>query len=279
MSFLAGRFVCLIAFAFMPAAFAQRYAPVFENYRLSHDRGAFMRQMEAAEKDGIDIRVEVQFLVNSLSSGTDPLIQERAESCLFILLNRELNNLDPAVGEVFRAAIPVFESHLNEAELDRNSRWATSLVSLTAFAGLQPSSRALRLMYRMVDDKDERTQGLALLGLARLKPLPSEAKQILISRLVKAPDKMSGPDVLGILTYALDDPDVQTILLESASSDDPKAQWAVVNMLYTLGPPPPRALDILRRFEERQDLGKDLAETVKAAIARLENKAPPQDEE
>jgi hypothetical protein len=226
--------------------------------------------MHQADQSGIDFREEIPFLIGVISSDNDFAILELARSRLLgFAYDRILQN-NPLFSDLFRPAQPVFERHLEEAETDENSVWGAAIISLTTFVGLQPSSqRVLALIYRMVDDKDERRQGAALIALARLKPLPSEAKRVLISRTAKTEGKTSGPEVLEILGFAIADLDLLRILLKSAAGNDVLGQRAAVRALSRADPMPKEVLDLFRRLLQRKDLDENVAPTVKDALRAL----------
>src|SRR5712664_1987413 len=91
-----------------------KYAGAFENFKRTRDPEAFAREIDEAESRGIDLRVEVPFLVDILSSSSDQAIQEKARFKLFGLAYGWRTNLHPLVAEVFRPAVAIFERHLDE---------------------------------------------------------------------------------------------------------------------------------------------------------------------
>jgi hypothetical protein len=253
-----------------------KFAPIFEKLQRTGDRSAFRSEIMLVNRQGFDFRVEVPALLHVLSSSTDVVAQEEAGARLcHIAFDHPLAYSTPIEREIFQPAVELFESHLDEALKDENSLWRLPILVLTTYLGFPPNPRTVALMYRMVDDKDSGAQGFALLGLARLRPLSAEAKQVLFSRLTSGHDKnVSGRKVLEILgTYAIDDPDVLRIFLKSAESQDVREQAKATEVLSRLTPIPAPAVEVFRRLEKRNDLDEEVAANVRAAIDRLENKA------
>jgi hypothetical protein len=89
------------------------------------------------------------------------------------LIAFQLANATAQPINAFRPTIPIFESHLDEALADINSKWAMALFTLTGLAGLQPDPQVIPVFYRMSDDP--RLKEKALFALARLSPRPPEA--------------------------------------------------------------------------------------------------------
>ncbi len=145
-------------------------------------------------------------------------------------------------------------------------------MALTAYAGFPPSAKALTLMYQMTDYKDERAQGIALGALARLKPLPSEAKALLFGRMIETGTKMPVPQILDILTYAVHDPDVLSIFLKVAEGDNVNAQIRATDVLSRMDPIPQQAEVVFRRLQKRSDLDGTVAAHVSVAIDRIEHR-------
>jgi hypothetical protein len=65
-------------------------------------------------------------------------------------------------------------------------------VLLHRLCAIQPSPRVLALMYKMTDYKDGYYQSVAFQALARVRPLPSRAKELFRTRLVRQPGKDFG---------------------------------------------------------------------------------------
>jgi hypothetical protein len=146
---------------------------------------------------------------------------------------------------------------------------------LEAIFGFSPSPRVLALMYKMVDYKyDPWAQGLAFEGLASLRPIPPEAKQLFRSRMIKTDDRVSGADLLPHLAPGLPDPDILRMFLASAESQDVKEQRRATSALANMTQIPPDAVVVLRRLQLRNDLDQSVAANVHGAIDRIDHVAP-----
>jgi hypothetical protein len=250
-----------------------KYAGPFENYRRNRDPAAFGKEMQKAEELGIDLRDEVPFLLGVIASSGDKLIREEARLSLFTLAWGQVLNDHPSVKEVFRPAVAVFEAHLDEALIDESFGWGSSIASLTAFIGLQPDERSLALFYRMLDYKDKRAHGIALTALARLKPLPSAAKRLLLSRTGNYPLR----ERLEVLAFAIEDSDVLQTYARYLESNDIEEGRLATRMLSRIGPQAKPALELLQRLQQRSDLDEEVAANVKAAIDHIQKETPRQD--
>ena len=258
-----------------------RYAAIFEKFARTGDRSTFLHEMSDANQGPTDIRVEVPVLVEVIaSSNNSPIAQEEARGRLCMLaFSRPLAYDNPIEREIFRPLVSVFEWHLNEAEKDSESKWGVSIVALTAHLGFPPSPQALTLIYRMLNYRDQRAQATALLALSRLRPLPEEAKRVLFSRLEKLGGKASGPETLSILAYAIQDSDVLQTFVKFAESADVNEQEIATETLSRLTPIPESAVEVFRRLRKRDDLDSRVEANVKAAIRRIDNRVPIENQE
>jgi len=250
-----------------------KFAAAFDKFRRTGDRAVLYKELNGANHLGLDLRIEIPALLDVVSYSNDPVALDiaRGEVCSLAFEH-------PLEVDVFRPALLVFERHLQEAESDERSVWGSSIVGLHAIFGFQPSSRVLALMFRMVDYKDTWSQSAALKALARVQPLPKEVKELFRSRITKQQGKISGPELLPTLVYALPDPDALEILTTSAESDDPKTQRIATQVLSRMSPIPQPAAEVFRRLQSRKDLDEDVKANVKAAIDRIENKIVPDDQ-
>ena len=128
----------------------------------------------------------------------------------------------------------------------------------------------------MVDNKDQGAQYLALTALARLRPVPDKAKQVLFSRIAPIPDKLSGVSMIRILFKAREDQEVLQrfvkTLADFAQSQNPNDQRPAIEALSQLGPLAQPALEALRRVQQRSGLNEETKASVQEAIHRIENK-------
>lgn len=248
----------------MPVSGQSKYAPLFEKFRQTGDDRELRRELIGVNVKFVDLDSEVPVLLEVISSARDPTSVEQARGFLMLMAMYH-----PLEGEKFHPAISVLERHLSEALADENSKWGVSIVGLTAYVGLTPSSQGLALMYRMAEYKDESAQGLAILALAKLKPIPPEAKQVLFTRLNKIAGKISGPPVLSALTFAISDPDVLQAFVTSAESEDVDNQRIATQVLSSMSPIPRSAVNVFRRLQQRKDLDEQVAANVRAAADKM----------
>lgn len=255
-----------------------KFAGPFENYKRTGDKTAFDNAMAEMRESGqaIDFRKEVPVLTDLVAAGSDLMTQNLARDMLLSLAYQlgiglwiSSSVFDPKSSELFRPAMAIFESHLKEALLEPEDThgWSHPIASLTALLGLQPSPPTLVVLYRMAKSKHLGDHGLGLLALARLKPLPPEAKRIILSRT----ESLGVRSTLDALGFALDDPDVLNIFLKSILSDDVGVQRDATKRLSWTGTYPEPIRDVLRRLQQRKDLDEYVAEHVKAALDRIEN--------
>jgi len=256
-------------FAISPAGAQSKFTPVFDKYAQSGNHAALVSELFEAERSGVDAMTEVPALLDfiQLDRGSEGADDARAWICILaghLLLTRP----SAEMLRVFQRAADLFESQLDLPSGTTRAKWAGSLASLTAFIGIQPSPRALIIIYGMMDDADERAQGVAIGALARLKPLPVRAKALLLSRSAKVDGKLSGAVVLGSLAFAADDPDVLQTLLKYAESQSVEEQFSATQALAMLNPIPPVAIEEFRRLESRPELDQNVRANVKGALGR-----------
>jgi hypothetical protein len=256
-------------------AFGQsKFVTALDKYKVTGDRTALNQQTADCFDRDCDLRVEVPALLTVLSDTSDPLIADFARGTVCLLAMRRRSD-----GDLFRAAVPIFERHLPDADGNRKEtdKWEGSLVMLEAIFGFPPSPRVLGVMYKMVDYKyDPWAQGLAFEGLANLRPIPSEAKELFRSRMVKTEGKVSGADLLPHLAPGLSDPDILRMFLVTAESKDINEQRRATNALANLNQIPPDAVVVFRRLQLRENLDESVAAKVRAVVDRIDH-APPQD--
>ena len=245
-----------------------RYVAPFENLRRTHDLTAFGGDLRKAREEPVaDMGQDITYLLDVVSStDNDPAVQVQALQELYMIAFALANYTTEPI-EAFRPAIRLFEAHLDEALADPTSKWAWSIVSLTAFVGLQPRPRTIALFRLLVDSKDERVQEIAMVALARLHPRPAEAKQTLISRL----DKVHAGVRILVASYALDDPDFLAILTKFLEGTDPDEQRDAIRILAGSGGIAKPALPALRRLQQRKNLDPEVARNVNIAIGNIEN--------
>jgi hypothetical protein len=243
----------------------------FDRYKISHDQPALRQELGDLAYHDCDLRVEIPALLAVLSNANDPVIADFARGMVVVLARRLTD------GDLFRAAIPIFESHLpddTDNSRKETDKWEGSVVMLEAIFGFPPSSRVLALMYRMVDYKyDPWAQGLAFEALANLQPIPLEAKELFRSRMLKTEGKVSGADLLPHLAPGVSDPDVLRMFLISAESQDVKEQRSATFALANRNQIPPDAVELFRRLQLREDLDQNVEANVRGAINRVDHVA------
>jgi hypothetical protein len=256
-------------FAVSPAGAQSKFAPVFERFAQSGNHTALISDLFDAARSGVDATTEVPVLLDFIQSNRSSAGVEEARGWICILASNLLLRLPSAETlRVFQRAADLFESQLDLPAGTAGAKWAVSIVSLTAFIGIQPSPRGLTIIYGMTDDADDRAQGVAIGALARLRPLPARAKALLLSRSAKISGKLSGPVVFGSLTFAADDPDVLQTLLKYAESQNVEEQFSATQALAGLNPIPPVAIEEFRRLESRPELDQNVLANVKGALDR-----------
>ena len=255
-----------------------RFAIPFENLRRNHDSKAFGEEIRKAREHDSTFDEDIAYLISVVSStDTEQAVQDRALEELFFMAFDRANYTTRQI-DAFRPAIPVFERHLNEALADTNSKWTLPLLSLTAFAGLQPSPQTVPLFYRVLDAKDDRRKDLgpadrttwlaALIAMARLHPRPAEAKKALLARV----GKLDSEETMGVFSYALDDPHFLAMFAKYLESTDVEEQRSAMRLLVHAGALAAPALDTLRGLQQRRNLDNEVAANVKAAIDKIEGK-------
>lgn len=264
--------VCLlIAFLWAGSAFAQsKLADAFAGFRKTRDEGVLRSDVNRAVDSGVDLRAEIPFLANIVARSSDATEQRLAGATICLLAA-----LHQSEGDVFRPAVAAIEGRLT-AGLEANE-FADELVLLHALLGLQPDSETLELIYRMTSDKRVRLQGIALGALARLKPVPEEAKDIFRSRLTKQPDKASGQEALEAMEPALWDSDILRMVSGAAEGPNSAEQRTAIRILARMNWLPPQVVELLRRVQARGDLDPMLADTIRVALDRASGTAPGKD--
>jgi hypothetical protein len=264
--------VLLVTFASV-ALGQSKFVGAFDKYKIAGDQSALRHELTDLVDRDCDLRVEVPALLAVLSGTNDPVIADFARGMLYVLAVRRRTE-----GDLFNAAIPIFERHLpsnddnNRKETDR---WEISIAMLEAIFGFKPSPRVLALMYKMTDYKyDPWAQGLAFEGLASLRTIPPEAKELFRSRMINTEGKLSGADLLAHLVPGLSDPDVLKMFLASAESQDVKEQRKAVVALANMSQIPADAVVVFRRLQLRTDLEESLATSVRGAIERFDHMPP-----
>jgi hypothetical protein len=250
-----------------------KFAAAFDKFKVTGDRPALDKELADTVDHDCDLRVEVPALLKMISSNNDPVMTDLARGVVYVLAMRRRTD-----GDLFRAAIPVFESHLPvNPDIDRKETdpWEISLVMIEAIFGFQPSPKTLFLMYKMVNYKyDPWAQGLAFEALANLQPIPLEAKELFRSRMVKTEGNVSGVDLLPHLAPGLSDPDILRMFLRSADSPDVKEQRAATRVLANMTQIPPDAVVVFRRLQVGVDLDVNVAANVRSAINRIDHATP-----
>ena len=270
----------ILAFLMTCSAIASgqsKFVMAFDKYKITGDRSVLRQELTDLVDRDCDLRVEIPALLAVLSDTNDPVIADFARGMVYVLAIRRRTD-----GDLFRAAIPIFERHLPDNNMDGARKeadpWEGSIVMLEATFGFSPSPRVLALMYKMVDYKyDPWAQGLAFEALANLQPIPPEAKELFRSRMVKTEGKVSGADLLPHLAPGLSDPEVLKMFLVSAESQDVKEQRRATSALANMIQIPPDALAVFRRLQLRDDLDESVAANVRGAINRADHVTPMRD--
>jgi len=244
-----------------------RFAVPFENFRRTHDSGALYRTMSSGTvmQAKANLYEDIGYLIPVCADGQEPILQDQALLQLYLIAFQLANATEQPINAL-RPAIPIFESHLDEALADINSKWAMALFTLTGLAGLQPDPRVIPVFYRMSEANDPRLREKALFALARLSPRPPEAKRILLQ---KAATFDSG-ERIEILSYALDDPDFLGIFAKSLESKDVSEQRRATKLLVHAGVSAKPALEILLRLQQRPDLDTQVSANIQAAINQIQ---------
>ncbi len=144
--------VTLVMMCAAAASGQSKFVMAFNKYKISHDQPALRQEIGDLEYRDCDLQVEIPALLAVLSDTSDPIIADFARSAVTVLAMVHATD-----GELFRAAIPIFERHLPDSDTDRNRKetdvWEGSIVMLEATFGFPPSPRVTALMYKMVDYK------------------------------------------------------------------------------------------------------------------------------
>jgi len=260
-----------LALASAGALAQSKYEAPFENYRRTLDMQAFGEGIRNAGSQTTHFDEDVKYLASVLAPGSfDATAQEIARQELDVLAFGVMAYSGSAsVQNSFRPAMEALQQHLPRDLGDAESKWAGSLVSLTAFVGLQPNSPMVGLIYRMLDGKNKRLGNIALLALARIKPLPPDANKILLTR-------GAGLDPKGRLemwAFALDDPDVREAFLKYLDSENVEDQRLATLVLSQIQTPAQPILGHLVQIRSRKDLDAQVAANLDRALA---HKAPVQ---
>jgi hypothetical protein len=248
-----------------------KYEAVFETYRRTLDVQALDEGVSEAHRKVTHFDEDVRYLASVLEpGGFDETAQEAARQELDAIAYSVIAYSGSAsIQDYFRPAMEAFQKHMPEASADTESKWARSLVSLTAVVGLQPNPPMVGLIYRMLDGKNKMLGNIALLALARIKPLPPDANKILLTR-------GAGLDPKGRLemwAFALDDPDVREAFLKYLDSENVEDQRLATLVLSQIQTPALPILGHLVQLRSRKDLDAQVAANLDRALA---HKAPVQ---
>jgi hypothetical protein len=134
------------------------------------------------------------------------------------------------LAEVFQPAIDALKPHLREAMVDPASKSAFTLVAAIAFPGVQADDETQQFLYTVADSSAPQPQRLvALLGLARLKPLPARAIQVLLSKT----SGLTAGAKLYMLVHALSDREIHSEFAKSLASESVTEQKTAAGVLAT----------------------------------------------
>jgi hypothetical protein len=256
----------LLLLASAVALAQSKYGAPFENYRRTLDMQAFGEGIRNAGGQTTHLDEDVKYLAGVLASGSfDATAQEIARQQLDAVAYSVIAYSGSAsIQDYFRPAMEALQKHMPEASTDTESKWARSLVSLTAVVGLQPNPPMVGLIYRMLDGKNKRLGNIALLALARIKPLPPDANKILLSRGAGLDPKGR----LEIWAFTLDDPDVREAFLKYLDSENVEDQRLATLVLSQTKAPAQPILDQLVRLRSRKDLDAQVAANLDKVFAR-----------
>jgi hypothetical protein len=239
------------------------YALPFENYRRSHD-GAKLTE-ELRDLGGINFSEDIPYLIGLISNDPDDDLVGEARVRLFTISSGLIGTNYAKIREAFTGASAAFERRLAVAPVASAPNWEFSIASLSAYVGLQPTPQARALLLRMLTSKNEGAAKLAMLGLARTRPLAPEAKAMLIEdagwekrawRLVAC-------------AFNLDDADVLKAFLTYLENDDVQEQQQASKILADSGPMARPALDSLLRLQKRPGLDPNVSRNIEKAIEAI----------
>ncbi|MEO8368839.1 MAG: hypothetical protein ABI806_06545 [Candidatus Solibacter sp.] len=256
----------LVAASLSSVGLAQsRYAAPFENYRRSHDSEKLGNELR--DVSGIKFSEDIPYLIGVISNDNEETLVRWARLKLLTITSGLVGVDIAAIQDRFLPAIPVFENHLASASTDDEKfQWAMSIASLTAFVGLQPTPDGLSLFYRMVESGHEGNRRIALLALARVKPLPAKAKGLILHHY---PGEFPSAR-LGRFAFALEDADIQKEFVSFLDSDEVQDQQLAAKTLADVGPRARPALAALIRLQNRPGLDETVARNVKKAIDAID---------
>src|SRR5579872_6690462 len=110
---------CILAVALItlvPSALLSqsRYAGPFENYARTRDRAEFGKEMFDAERNGVDLRIDVPFLISIVASSGDQSLRDEARLKLGQLVYPTYDGGEYAAetANLFHPAVAVFESRM-----------------------------------------------------------------------------------------------------------------------------------------------------------------------
>jgi hypothetical protein len=256
----------LLALASAAALAQSKYEAPFENYRRTLDVQAFGEAIRSAGGQTTHFDEDVKYLASVLAPGSfDATAQEIARQQLDVLAFGVMAYSGSAsIQNYFRPAIEALQAHIPGASADTESKWAGSLVSLTAFVGIQPTPPTVGLIYRMIDSKNQRLGNIALLALARIKPLPPGASKILLSRSAALDEKGR----LEMWACALDELDMREAFLKYLDSEDVEDQRLATLVLSQFNGSTQPILDQLALLRGRKDLDAQVAANLDRVFAR-----------
>jgi hypothetical protein len=242
-----------------------KYEAPFETYRRTLDVQALDEGVSEAHRKTTHFEEDIRYLVSVLEpDGFDETAQEAARQELDAIAYSVIAYSGSAsIQDYFRPAMEALQEHMPEASADTDSKWALSLVSLTAVVGLQPAPSTVELIYRMLDGKNTHFRNIALLALARIKPLPPDANKILLSRGVALDPKGR----LEMWSLALDDAEVREAFLKYLDSEHVEDQRLATLVLSQINVSPQPILDQLLRLKGLKDLDPQVAANLDRVFA------------
>lgn len=247
-----------------------KYTAPFEKYAATKDIQGLRDDLRAIAQKPINYGEDVDELVKVLTSPTlDSNGFDVATTELLMIAAGALSFPDDTVTDVFQHALDAFKQHLREALSDQTSKWAFTLVAVTAFPGVQPDEDTAELLYRFAESKaPEPQRSVALLGLARIRPLPIRARDTILSDT-----RTLTPDArLGIWGYALADPEIHAQFVKSLSGDNVAEQRVATRVLARTADCH-AALADLRALKSQAALDQTVATNVQRGLDRCGDKS------